>query len=68
MEAAVSLSDQPETAPDTLRGPLADFIRSLPGPLHPGDLIPSEVVDQARAAHAARVGGDRIEAQEVASP
>jgi hypothetical protein len=57
-----------ETPPDTLRGPLAEFIRSLPGPLHPGDMIPSEVVDQARAARATRVGGERAEVQELASP
>lgn len=48
-------------APDTIRGPLADFIRSLPGPLCPGDSIPSEVIEQARAARAARVGGEGTE-------
>jgi hypothetical protein len=57
-----------ETPPDTLRGPLADFIRALPGPLRPGNAIPSEIIDQARAARAARVGGEWAETQELTSP
>jgi hypothetical protein len=72
-EANISMANIPatetdEAPPDSLRGPLADFIRSLPGPLRPSDLILSEVIDQAHAARTARVGGEWAEAQELASP
>jgi hypothetical protein len=51
--------DEKELAPDTLRGPLADWLRSLKEPFKPGDIVPPEIIDQARIARLSRVGDEK---------